>query len=248
MRHHIVSIFLLASASLSWPSVAFAVDQRNGPDLARAMRQLADGHESEYRKQISALCEAGDTDAQVAYGHFLIAKREYGEAERWLTKAAATGSADGQYSLGVLYFQVTPQRLPEAKLWMEKASRQGHARAFAVVQMFNKKARVGPGNQLSVVDILEGTALLGQLKTETLSVREIKCTGRTPESFQAAFKASSSTCETEVHSIFGDWVVPERSKEVGVLWGQCVNREILKPSGISYAEFMRCRSSPPTSP
>jgi TPR repeat protein len=248
MRYHVASLLLFVAAGLACPTGANGADQRSSPELAEAMRQLAEGHESHYRQRIVPLCQAGNIDAQIAHGRYLISKREYDEAERWLSKAASASSAEGQYSLGFLYLQVTPQRLTESRSWMEKASNQGHAMASAVMQLFERRARVGPSNQLSVMDILEGAALLGRLKTQAMSQHDVRCTGHTPEAFQGVVDASSASCIKEIHSAFGDWVAPMRSKEVGTLWGQCVNREILKPTRVEYVDYARCLWSAPTSP
>lgn len=211
------------------------------PRLAAARLKLADGHEAEYRQELLALCKAGNTEAQIDLGRFLALKGEHAEAERWLKTAAVGNSPESQYMLGFLYLQMVPQRIQEARMWMEKASRQGHGLATSILQSWNRMQSVGPQGQLSVREIVENGSTFLRVKLQSLPARDILCTGHTAEAFAKAMEASMQACSSEVRATFGDWITEQKSKEVGMALGQCFNREILKPSGTDYSEFLRCR-------
>lgn len=240
MRVSIVVSALLSTLLIAKPLPVRATSPIS-PQLASARLKLADGQEAAYRQELLALCKAGNTEAQIAYGRFLTLKGEHAEAEHWLKTAAAGNSAEAQYLLGFLYLQVVPQRTQEAKIWMEKASKQGYSVATSVLQRWNRKASIGPQAQLSVLEIVEAGAAFSRVKMQSLPARDILCTGHAPEGFAEAAEASFQVCSKEVHTAFGDWISEARSKEVGMAWGHCFNREILKPSGMDYSEFLKCR-------
>lgn len=210
------------------------------PQLAAARLKLADGHEAEYRQELLALCKAGNTEAQIAYGRHLALKGEHAEAERWLKTAALGNSAEAQYMLGFLYSQMVPQRTQEARMWMEKASRQGHGLATSILQSWNRLA-VGPSGMLSVSGSVETGATLLRAKVLSLPNRDLLCTGHTLDAFAQAMDASLQACSDEARATFGDFISEERAKEVGLAFAHCFNREILRPSGQEYSEFLRCR-------
>lgn len=209
--------------------------------LSDAMLELSKGNEDGYRRLILRLCEKGNLDSQLAYGKFLIAKREYVEAERWLNEAAKSESSESQYMLGFLYLQMVPARLDKAKQLFDMASKKGHARAAAVLQMLDRKPRSGPPGKASVLDILEGAATMGRVKVDDTPERDVRCSGHTPDSFKTAVAAAHRACLAEVHKANGDWVSTDQAKSVGIQWAQCTNREVFAAGGTSYQAYMQCR-------
>lgn len=230
---------LCVFVTLSCPVARAASNQE--AKLSDAMIELSKGNEDGYRRSILRLCEKGDLDAQLAYGKFLIAKREYAEAERWLVQAAKSETSESQYMLGFLYLQAVPARLDKAKQLFEQASKKGHARATAVLQMFDRKPRPGPPGKTSVLDILEGAAAMGRIKMDDTPQRDMQCAGHTPESYRTAVESAYGVCLAEVHKANGDWVPSDQAKAVGMQWAQCTNRQVIAAGGTSYQAFMQCR-------
>jgi hypothetical protein len=213
-------------------------------ELVSAMQQLSKRNEAEYRRQITALCERGDANAQVLYGRFLITKQEFVEAERWLKRAAAQGSAESQFALGLLFTQLNPPQFPEVKLWMGKAASQGDARAKAVLRQFERKPRGNNPNLVSVLDIAEGAEVFARLNIEGASDRKVECSGHTRAAFNVAAAEAIDACSSQLQQQHGEWVDVGAAKSVGLAWGQCVNREILRPTKVRYEDFMRCNWQP----
>ncbi len=75
--------------------------------------------------------QAGETDAQyalgMAYANGTGVRMDAKEAERWLSRAAESGSAPAQYALGAQL--QTDRRFAEAVPWLERAAAQQHAGA-----------------------------------------------------------------------------------------------------------------------
>jgi TPR repeat protein len=78
--------------------------------------------------------EAGHTLAQYDYAlHQMFQKRKLKEGLPWLIKAAKTGLVEAEYTLGDIFYQspfpLIKQDSGKAKLWLEKAAKQGHEKA-----------------------------------------------------------------------------------------------------------------------
>ncbi|WP_457321439.1 hypothetical protein, partial [Roseateles sp. P5_E11] len=131
----------------------------------------------------------------------------------------------------------------DAKLWLEKASKQNHPQAKEVLQLFTRKYRVGPPNKLSVVDIFENAAILARLKADAAPEVNARCLGHTPDSYKAAAETVFEICTSQIRAASGDWIPVDQAKAVAKEWSQCTNREILRSAGISYETFIKCRWS-----
>lgn len=95
---------------------------RAGDDVAvvRIARQLAEADDA-----------AGQYQLGIAYRDAIGVGRDYGEAVKWLRRAADQGLASAENALGGLYVRGSgvPQDLAQALTWFRKAAEQGDASA-----------------------------------------------------------------------------------------------------------------------
>lgn len=79
--------------------------------------------EKEYITALIIKAKAGNSNAQYRLGYaYLVGEgigRNYQEAFKWLTKAAAKGNMDAQYNLGVMYYEGNgvKQNYKESRKW-----------------------------------------------------------------------------------------------------------------------------------
>jgi hypothetical protein len=232
-------IFMVASM---WFAAAPALAESR--ELRFAVEQLISGHESVFRSEIRKLCEAGEVEAQLTYGRFLVQKAENAEAERWLKSAAKSGSPDAQYHLGVLYLQTKPGRAEEARTWLSTAAGNGHKRAAHLLAMFDKPMHTRDG-KLNVKEVLDDSVVIGKLKAESLSDNAIACYRHTRTTYDAALDHAMSNCVVRTRTNFGEWVDPETAKSMGISFAKCVNEEMLRPKNMSYDDLIQCYRTGP---
>jgi TPR repeat protein len=141
-------------------------------------------------KELTALAEAGDANAQfylgTLYSDGKAVKRDYRQAVEWYGKAAAKGHGDAEFTLGFLYLSgagegagAVPADTQLAAKWLKSAAAKGNVAAqSALATMYGE----GYGVMRDTTESLRwavpaaerGDAAaqyeLGRLKTQSLSV------------------------------------------------------------------------------
>jgi TPR repeat protein len=109
------------------------------PRLAEGARNRELTGDAALLRRLQQDAEAGDVNAMCDVGvlYYQGAPPDYALARRWWQRAAAVGSANGMYSLGLLYEEgkgVT-QDYAQARAWFEKAAAAGNANAMTNLGM-----------------------------------------------------------------------------------------------------------------
>jgi len=83
-------------------------DIKNAQNMEEVMKTLHSGDKETAFRQMQALAENGNAEAQFEYSHFFLngsdrTPQDYGKAIEWLEKSAAQGNVNAQFNLGVMY-------------------------------------------------------------------------------------------------------------------------------------------------
>jgi TPR repeat protein len=159
-------------------------------DAAGAWQVYRTGKYELALKELKALAEAGDAQAQYYLGTLhsdgKAVKRDYRQAVEWYAAAANKGHADAEFTLGFLYLNdagegvgTVPADIPLAARWLKIAAAKGNAAAQSTLAtLYGEGYGMAPdaAGALRWADpaALRGDAAaqyeLGRLKTQTLTV------------------------------------------------------------------------------
>jgi len=133
MKRSIIAALLLLATIPVWADFKAGQDAFQRGDYTTAL--------NEWRP----LAESGDPEAQLnlgfIYSYGLGVVQDYGEAAKWLFRAARQNQAEAQSSLGTAYFhgQGVPQDYNQALKWYRQAAAQNDGSAiFGLASMYAK--------------------------------------------------------------------------------------------------------------
>ncbi len=182
---------LVVAAAVAIAALLWAVRSPGAlADAAGAWQAYRAGKYESAVKELTALAEGGDANAQyylgTLHGDGLAVKRDYRRAVEWYATAAAKGHGDAEFTLGFLYLSgageglgAVPADIQLAAKWLKAAAAKGNVAAqSALATLYGEGYGVASDSTESMrwaePAAARGDAAaeyaLGRLKAQTLTV------------------------------------------------------------------------------
>jgi TPR repeat protein len=239
----ITAAFAAAAALLAvtqFPvSIAQGLYRDFSAERAKAAQILAKGDQAGFLRMMRELSAAGDTVSQETLGGVLVRRKEFAEAEIWLNRAAASGSAEAKWHLYGLNSLKSPPDPAAADKWLRAAAADGLQKAQDVLD----DMRLSPKPVNGRVDLQSLTKLARHYSNRKISRfddGQLACYKLSREELLLASDKAFRSCHADASRAYGKSVAVERAHEVMTEMAQCTNNRIFASGNTNASEMLLC--------